>query len=481
MPGRDWRTPATGLRLDSSPQVMRGQDMKPVGVIDQGFLWLERRNQPMHVGGLMLMTPPRGKSEEFLADLVNRCKSATQASPPFNQRLTRRLGAWFWETDPDFDIESHFHHLSLPQPGRIRELLALVSSLHGNLMDRTKPLWEFNVISGLEDGRVAVYSKIHHALVDGVAATRMMIRSLSEDASERDMQPLWVRSARKRESATAKSGPLSVLAEAVAMANAQVRTVPTVAREVIRSLRERGSNPDHVSVFQAPRSLLNQKISGARRFAAQSYSLKRIRAVGKTLGATVNDVVLAMCASALRQYLKELDGLPDKPLVAMVPVSLRKDDSETGNQVAMVLANLATHLDDPRERLDAITRSMKNAKERFSKMSQLEIMNYLAAVMAVSGLNMATGLAPKWQAFNITISNVPGPTRTLYFNGARMDGNYPVSIVLDGQALNITLMSYVDHMEIGLIACRRTLPRMQKLLQYLEDGLAELETLAGAK
>ena len=468
--------------------------MKPVGLVDQGFLWLERRNQPMHVGGLMLLTPPANAGDDFVNNIVERCKATVTAQPPFNQRLTRRMGAWFWEEDREFDVESHFHHLSLPKPGRIRELLALVSSLHGNLMDRTKPLWEFNLISGLEDGRIAVYSKIHHALVDGVAATRMMIRSLSESPDDLELVPLWgmpprqaqVRVTmfpphpppRKRDSGGAgKPGPLAVLAEAAGLARAQAGTLPTVAREVLRSMRERGKNPDHVSVFQAPRSILNQRISGARRFAAQSYSLKRMKAAGKKLGATVNDVVLAMCASALRKYLQDLNELPDKPLVAMVPVSMRKDDSESGNQVAMVLANLATHLDDPRERLDAIMRSMKNSKERFSKMSQLEIMNYLGAVMAVSGLNMATGLVPKWQAFNITISNVPGPAKQLYFNGARMDGNYPVSIVLDGQALNITLMSCVDSMEIGLIACRRTLPRMQKLLQYLEDGLSELEAL----
>ena len=452
--------------------------MKPVGLMDQGFLWLERRNQPMHVGGLMLLTPPPDADENFVDNIVERFKASTHASPPFNQRLTRRMGAWFWEDDPEFDVESHFRHLSLPKPGRIRELLALVSSLHGNLMDRTKPLWEFNIISGLEDGRIAVYSKIHHALVDGVAATRMMIRSLSESANDREMVPLWALPARKRDGGGAgKSGPLAVLAEAVGMARAQAGTLPAVAREVLRSLRERGKNPDHVSVFQAPRSILNQRISGARRFAAQSYSLKRMKAAGKKLGATVNDVVLAMCASALRKYLLELNALPDKPLVAMVPVSLRKDDSETGNQVAMVLANLATNLEDPKERLGAIMRSMKNSKERFSKMSQLEIMNYLGAVMAVSGLNMATGLAPKWQAFNITISNVPGPSKQLYFNGARVEGNYPVSIVLDGQALNITLLSFVDTMDIGLIACRRTLPHMQKLLQFLEEGLEELEAL----
>jgi diacylglycerol O-acyltransferase / wax synthase len=206
-----------------------------------------------------------------------------------------------------------------------------------------------------------------------------------------------------------------------------------------------------------------------------------MRAAGKALDATVNDVTLAMCASALRRYLLDLEALPEKPLIAMVPVSMRKDDSDSGNQVAMVLANLATDLDDPRERLEAIIRSMKSSKERFSRMSQLEIMNYLAVVMAPSSINMATGIAPTWQAFNITISNVPGPKKRLYFNGARLDGTYPVSIVLDGQALNITLTSYGEDMEVGLVACRRTLPHMQRLLQYLEEGLEELEALADKK
>ena len=452
--------------------------MRPVGLQDQGFLWLERRNQPMHVAGLQLVTPPKD-DPAWLERMVDLAKNATTAHPPFNQRLVRRGGMWFWDEDREFDVESHFHHLSLPAPGRIRELLALVSKLHGNLMDRTKPLWEMYLISGLEDGRVALYSKIHHALVDGVAANRMLMRQMSEDPTQRDIVPLWAMERKKRESDAdaVKTGPFAVLAQGVAMAKQQLFAVPKVARELFSTVRAR-KDPDQVSAFQAPRSILNQRISGARRFAPQSYSFKRMRAAGKALGATVNDVALAMCSAALRRYLKELDALPDKPLVAMVPVSLRRDDSDSGNQVAMVLANLATDVDDPRERLGAIVRSMENSKERFSRMNQLEILNYLAVVMAPSGINMATGLAPTWQAFNVVVSNVPGPKKTLYYNGARMDGTYPLSIVLDGQALNITLTSYGDDMEIGLTACRRTLPNMQKLLQYLEDALVELETLA---
>jgi diacylglycerol O-acyltransferase len=451
--------------------------MRPVGLQDQGFLWLERRNQPMHVAGLQLLTPPKNEMG-WLDRMVDTAKAATTAHAPFNQKLVRRGGMWFWDEDREFDVESHFHHLSLPAPGRIRELLALVSKLHGNLMDRTKPLWEMYIISGLEDGRIGLYSKIHHALVDGVAANRMLMRQMSESADERELVPLWSMERKRRSNGdAAKTGPLAVLAQGVAMAKEQALAMPKVARELFKEVRAR-KDPDVVSPFQAPRSILNQRISGARRFAAQSYSFKRMRDAGKALDATVNDVALALCSTALRRYLQELDALPDKPLVAMVPVSLRRDDSDSGNQVAMVLANLATDVADPRERLAAIVRSMAHSKERFSRMSQLEIMNYLAVIMAAGGINMATGLAPRWQAFNVVVSNVPGPRKTLYFNGARMDGTYPLSIVLDGQALNITLTSYVDNMEIGLTACRRTLPHMQKLLQYLEDALVELETLA---
>jgi diacylglycerol O-acyltransferase len=454
--------------------------MRPVGLVDQGFLWLERRNQPMHVAGLQLLRPAPD-DPDFIERTVRLALGATHARPPFNQRLVRRGGMWFWDEDREFDVESHFHHLALPKPGRIRELLALVSKLHGNLMDRTKPLWELYLVSGLEDGRVALYSKIHHALVDGVAANRMLLRQMSESPDDKELVPLWAIERKKRDAEVEgqRTGPFAVMAQAVAMAREQLGTLPGVAREVVRTIRAR-KDPDEVSAFSAPKSILNQHISGARRFAAQSYSFKRMRAAGKALGATVNDVTLAMCASALRRYLQDLDALPERPLVAMVPVSTRKDDSESGNQVAMVLTSLATHLDDPEDRFKAVMRSMTAAKERLGRMSQLEMMNYLGVVMAPSGLNMATGLAPTWQAFNVVVSNVPGPKKTLYFNGARMDGTYPVSIVLDGQALNITLTSYGDDMEVGLIACRRTLPHMQKLLQYLEDGLAELEALAAA-
>ena len=449
--------------------------MKPVNAIDSGFLWLEKTNQPMHVGGMQLYTPPADAGETFSADIVEQMRSHKKLYSPFNKRLTKKLGIWFWEEENDFDPEYHIRHLALPKPGRIRELLALVSQLHSNLIDRNRPLWEMYVIDGIEDGRIAIYVKIHHALVDGVAAMRLLQKSLTEDPDKRDMVPVWAMPPSKKRSGK-KAEPLDALTALADAANQQARALPRVAREVVKSFKASINNdPDYVSVFQAPQTMFNTRVTGSRRFAAQDWELDRIKAAGKKHGATLNDVVLAMCASAMRKYLEEQNALPDKPLIGMVPVSLREDDSISGNQIGLLLANLATDEDDPVKRLKKIRASMDHMKKRFSTMSQTEIMNYIATVLAVNGANMAAGIAPEWQAFNITISNVPGPKKALYYYGAKLEGTYPVSIVLDGQALNITLNSYNGQLEFGVIACRRTVPHMQNILRYLEEGLRELE------
>jgi diacylglycerol O-acyltransferase len=449
--------------------------MKPLSPTDTLFLLLERRSQPMHVGSLLLLEPPAGAAPDAFAKHVERARSFTAAVPPFNQMLVKRFGLWFWDEDRDFDIDAHVEHIALPKPGRIRELLALVSKLHSMLMDRAKPLWEVYYIEGVEGGRAAMYVKFHHAFVDGVAGARMLTRAMTGDPDERELRPLWAKNPAARAAAAAKSAPTTVLGQVATLARQQAAALPRVAREITRTLRDSTRDPNDVSLFQAPASILNQEISASRRFAAQDWELSRIRHVAHQCGATLNDVVLAMCATALRKYLIEMNALPTKPLIAMVPVSLRDDDTDSGNRVAMVLGNLATNEENPFKRLQLIKRSMKVSKDRFSRMNQLEIMEYVSTTMSLEGLNVALGLMPKKQAFNVIISNVPGPRHKLYNNGFEITGAYPVSIVVDGQALNITLNSYGDKMAFGLIACSRTLPKMQRLLQYLEEGLAELE------
>jgi diacylglycerol O-acyltransferase / wax synthase len=447
--------------------------MRALGPIDQAFLWLERRQQPMHVGGLMLFKIPADADANFIQEVAAQFKAVSPPVRPFNQRLE----GMFWEEDEEFDLEHHFRHIALPDPGRVRELLAYVSQEHSALLDRAKPLWECHLIEGIEGNRFALYFKMHHAVIDGVAGMRIAQKSLSFDPNVKAVTPLWAIKRDKRPKA--ETTALNNFAETINRLRHQASSVPKVAKELYQAIKASyEKDPDYVSVFQAPRSILNQRVSGSRRFAAQSYDLPRIKAIGKKLGVTLNDVVMAMCAGALRTYLLDFNALPRKPLIAMVPMSLRQDDSDGGNQITMILANLGTHLEDPMARLNIIHRSVQNAKDRFSRMSPSEILAYSALVYSICGLNLMTGLAPKLQAFNVVISNVPGPKEPMYWNGAQLDGFYPVSIVLDGMALNMTLTSYVDKLEFGLIACRKALPSMQRLLGYLDDALDELEQVA---
>jgi diacylglycerol O-acyltransferase len=222
--------------------------------------------------------------------------------------------------------------------------------------------------------------------------------------------------------------------------------------------------------------MFNVRISGSRRFAAQSYSLARFKELCHAAGsATVNDVTLAVCGGALRRYLQMNDALPEKPLIAMVPVSLRGADDAGGNQLTILLANLATNLEDPLARLHTIVESTSTAKDRLSKMSRLERIAHAAAMSAPMAPSMLTGLAKRRPIYNVVISNVPGPTERLYLDGMRLDESYPVSIPVDYLALNITITSYAGQMGFGYIACRRSVPALQRMLDHTDESLAELE------
>ena len=457
--------------------------MKTLSPVDQLFLYLEKRQQPMHVAGLQLFSFPEGAGPKYVSELARSIREYSSPEPPFNQRLTRRFGQYQWMEDQQFDMDHHFRHEALPKPGRIRELLSLVSAEHSNLLDRERPLWEAHLIEGIRGRQFALYTKVHHSVVDGISAMRMGMRALSPDPEERDLPPVWAYKPKKRGRGL-PSNPVdavSSLARLTTGASRQIATVPALAREIYSVTQKAKDDPNFVSIFQAPDTILNQCITGSRRFAAQSYSLDRLKRLSAAFNCTLNDVVLSMCGHALREYLISQNALPDRPLIAMVPMSLRKDDSAGGNQIAMILANLGTHICDPANRLRVVQASVREAKKRCAQMSSEEILNFTALSMAPTGLNLLTGLAPKWRAFNVIISNVPGPREPLYWNGARMEGMYPVSIVLDRIALNMTLTSYRDQIEFGLIACRRTLPSMQRLLDYLEQSIRELEIAAGFK
>jgi diacylglycerol O-acyltransferase / wax synthase len=452
---------------------------------DSMFLIPESREQPMHVGSLQLFELPEGADRSLIRETYESMLEVTDVAPLFRKRPHRSfatLGQWAWVDDREVDIEHHVRHSALPEPGRVRELLALTSRLHGTPLDRQRPLWEMHVIEGLEGNRFAVYTKLHHAVMDGVSGLRMLQRLLSESPDEEVPPAFWAPREKKPRPSSSGGGGSSLLSLPLAAARGitdLAKLTPTVFHIAEQAIREQAT----MLPMQAPRTIFNGPITGARRFAAQSWPIDTMRAVGKAAGASLNDVVLAMCSTALRAYLLELGELPDAPLVAMTPVSLRADDDDesTGNAVGTILCNLATDRDDPAERLEVIHASMQQGKELFSGLNQLQATAISAGMMLPLLLSMAPGgvsrIAPP--PFNIIISNVPGPKRPLYFNGARLQGVYPLSIPTTGQALNITVTSYAGNMEFGVIGCRRSVPHLQRLLTHLDDALEELVKVTG--
>ena len=444
---------------------------------DSLFLTGESREQPMHVGGLQVFELPDDAGPEMLRAAFQDLLAETDVAPLFARRPYRSLttlGQWGWANDPDVDLEHHVRHSALPQPGRVRELLALGSRLHSTLLDRQRPLWELHLIEGLDNNRFAVYSKLHHALMDGISGMRLLQNSLSPDPDTAGVPAFWTRRPRKSKR-EGRSNPLLAVPKATLQAFAEMaQLTPRMFRLAEQALRSQAATLPG----QAPRTMLNVRITGSRRYAAQSYSMEQMRLVAKAAGVTLNDVLLAMSAGSLRQYLLDAGALPDAPLVAMTPVSLRREtdgDEPTGNAVGAILATLATDEPDPAKRLEKIAESTQRAKGVLSGLSQLQVTALSAGVMLPMAVNSIAGLY-RWGTlpFNVVISNVPGPKESLYLNGARLSGLYPLSIPTNGQAMNITATSYAGDMGIGLTACRRSVPRVQRMLATLQSSLDEL-------
>lgn len=467
---------------------------KKLSYVDKGFLLAESREMPMHVGGVSLYSLPDGADEhEFIHSLAANVRNTDALLPPFGERLkTGRLGLAgnvYWEDDPSMDMDYHVRHSALPKPGRYRELFNLVSRLHGTLLERSRPLWEMHLIEGLPDRQFAVYTKSHHAAVDGARSVHISRSMLSADPNSiLDESPLSLKSWQRYKNSI-RAG------ESDAPTEAELRN----AADMIKSTFDSGAN-----IFRAmsgfakgwagrggdlvlphrkvPRSSLNGNIDGARRFVAQSWPFARIHKMGKAYGGTFNDAVLAMCGGALRRYLIEHAELPEESLKSMIPVSLRqKGDVDSGNAVATISADLGTNIADPVERITTIIASVQAGKAFYEGMSPKEIELVSMIMQSPAALLMPLGLLPKLPPYNVAISNVPGIREPMYWNGARLNGNYPVSIITDGMALNITLVTYDQNVDFGIIACRRSVPQVQRLIDYMEEALAELELAAGIR
>lgn len=457
---------------------------KKLNPLDRLFLAAETRESLMHVGGLILFSPPEGGSRSFRG-LLEELKRKPVAYPPYNLKLrhpdllTSPLQAWV--EDKDFDVDYHCRRSALPSPGDERELGILVSRLHSNKLDFHRPPWEVHLIEGLEGGRLALYTKMHHSLVDGYTSMRLLMRSFSPDPTVRDTPMFFALPPPDRERQRDED-PAPTFDRLLAAAREQLGATKDAAKAIANVVRaSRDKDRSLVSPLHAPRSVLNQRISRNRRFATQQFSTARLRRIAKAREGTLNDMVLALCAGALRKLLGEQGSLPEEALVAMLPVNVRpKDDPGGGNAVSAILASLATDIADPVARLEAIIASTKRAKDQLSGMSKSAIQQYGSLLLTPALLSQIPGAVGRVRpAFNLVISNVPGPEAPLYFRGWRAEALYPLSIPFHGYSLNITVNGYAGTLNFGFIGCRDALPHLQRLAVYSAEALEELEKALG--
>lgn len=462
--------------------------MRRLSPLDAAWLTVESRDTPMHVASLVILSKPKNAGENYLQELVEHLRSARSFVPPWNLKIKQsplKNVLPVVKEHRDIDMEYHVRHSALPKPGGERELGQIVSRLHAHQLDLTRPLWECHVIEGLEGDRFALYTKMHHALVDGVAGVRILQRSFSENPRDRKMPPPWSKPSATNKKKSDKddkefNSAASAAADALGGVKKQAKSVGGLARVFREFSKARGSDTNKLSApFDAPKSVFNGRVTPPRRFATQQYDINRVKKVAHAAGVTLNDVVLALCGTALRRFLLESNALPDKALTAGIPVSVRPaGDVNVGTAISFIIATLGTDIADPKLRLEEINQATTRAKQELQKLSRSQIDRYTLLLMGPFIGALVAGLGGRTRpVFNITISNVPGPDKPLYFNGAKMEGIFPVSLLSHGQALNITCLSYNGNLNFGFTACRDTLPHMQRLSVYTGEALEEYESL----
>lgn len=479
--------------------------MQQLSGLDASFLALEEIPGVYgHIGSVVVVDPSTYDGTYDLAHLQTMIESRLHLLPPFRRRLVEvpfGLDHPWWIEDPAFDIEYHVREIALPAPGDHEQLAAQAARLHARHLDRRRPLWELYLIHGLEGGRLAIYSKVHHAAIDGVSGNELMAAVLdpSPEGRQMDPPPPHVGEDEPSQLRMVARGLGSLAANPLRAARLGVRlarSVPSLASSPIRPelpVVDRLLGRDQRAVLptqrlRAPTTPFNQAVGPHRRWAFGDLPLADVKAIKEAAGCTVNDVVMALCAGGLRRWLEDRGALPDEPLVAAVPVSVR-DDSERddlGNRVSAMIAPLPTHLADPLDRLRAAGGAMVAAKDQHEALpADLlgDVTRFAMPALAGQAARLSSRLRvmERVNPFNLIISNVPGPRVPLYYAGAEMLAFYPLSAVTDGQGLNLTVMSYRDTVSYGFTADRDLVPDLDVLGRHVEDELVTLtERVAAA-
>jgi len=475
--------------------------MQQLTGLDAAFLAMETPSVYGHVGSICVLDPGTAAEPLTLDRMTELVQSRLHLVPPFRRRLVSvplGLDQPYWIEDPDFDIEFHVRELALPEPGDDKQLAEQAARLHARQLDRNRPLWELYLISGLEGGRVAVYTKVHHAAIDGVSGNDILAALLDLSPEGRDLgnPPDWECDPQPSALEMLARSAVSLATQPLRAARVSyglLRSAPTLAAAaprpslpVVDRLLGRDRNVVLSSTsLRAPATPFNRSIGPHRRWAFRSVGLDTVKEIKNAAGVTVNDVVMALTAGALRSWLLDQDALPARPLVAGVPVSVRTDEQKGthGNRVSSMIAPIPTHLDDPGERLAAAHEAMRAAKEQHGALPAdllADVTQFAMPALAGQAARLAARLrvVERVSPFNLIVSNVPGPNVPLYYGGAKLLAYYPLSAITDGQGLNITVMSYGGQLHFGLLADRDLVPDVDRIAGYLADELDVLHKTA---
>lgn len=461
---------------------------------DEYFLDTDTATAPTHIGGLEIYALPKGAGRDFMQKLYAYLRNSPVRAEPFNYMLSTiepqqaRGSSWLpsrarkknkgnpvrvWRKLDKVNVEEHLYLHALPKPGGQRELGELVARLHVNRLDRHRPLWEVHLIEGLEGGRYAVYTKLHHSQFDGKRGMELNKHTRSNKASARGMPPVWSVQLERPGRADGKKAPATDEPTTLKKLASWGKALQSMA-----TARENKPGQGVIAPYSAPASILNGPLTARRRLGTQSLSIPRMRALGAAVegGATVNEILLAVCGGALRRYLLDRDALPEQPLIAACPVAMpRKEDAASGNAVGQILVSLGTNIANPKQRLLAVVNSSRANKGLMKDLGVDTYQNYTQLSMVPQVLAAKTRFGHKVLNANLVISNVPGPRETQYVNGARLDAMYSASMLLAGQALNITVSNFGDNLDMGIMACPDLVPSPQKIAVYAGEELAILE------
>jgi diacylglycerol O-acyltransferase len=456
--------------------------MSKVSLVDNGFLLTESPHSPKHVAGLQIMRLPPRKGSAWLRKLVADLKNEPPGHP-FDKKLHYRIPLYpDLVEDPDIDMDYHVRHTVLPSPGDDEQLWKTVSRLHANLLDRDRPLWEFHVIEGLSDRRFAMYTKLHHALADGITVNRWFSESGAPSRDDMTSPAIWHGQKSAPPSKGREPTYVELINEGMRVFGGGLRTALDMTTLGARLLQRRflAGDLDITFPLGAPRTPLNVVPGAARSLAATVFPLEDVKRIAHSQGVTVNDVLLTICDAAVIRYFDDKGKAPDEPLVGYMPVNLRtREDADAGNLVSLLQVRLASDREDLLNALQEIHQSSLTAREVFSGFGRPAIQLYALTVALLSLFEETLRLNRVFKPVNnLVISNLPGPREPLYFRGAECLRAVPISTLAPMTALNVTANSYAGQMNVGLVAGRSAVPDIDALTAHLDAVFEELKELA---